>query len=361
MPGRKLTKKQLAFLFATVYAKKGGKGQRRRKGLADPDAWKTSWEEYAARKKVDLSDRSDEGRRKEREAKIAWELSVAGAMSRGEIPLEYSAWNSSWTFKSWSAESHRYREFGYETSSNGFWEPLNEGSTLYHVTTAASSVEKEGLKSRRDRGAEKGVGLGGGSGYGISFTGSAECAATAQKAIKEAASVMRGDVSFAELRKAAEQGKGADEPWDKRWITWIANEGLTLDKIQKGIVREYESGKGIVERKGTPSEVASFKVRAFSRWLQYRYEAGGPFDPYIVDIDGRALAKVRDSDIAVLEYTPKPGTFARHTAKGVGALDEWVVYDMSTLESKGRSRTVSERQPRFPQMRHKYSNPWKVD
>ena len=124
-----------------------------------------------------------------RATKRHWQQQVDTSISTGQITPSDA--KDRW--------GHR-AEFTPDTGKG--WEPVPE--TLYHVTTAADAVRQEGLKSRSELGEH--VGRGGGPSNTISFTSRRETAEGIMSAMREASSVVRGDITLQSLHDEARAG-----------------------------------------------------------------------------------------------------------------------------------------------------------
>jgi hypothetical protein len=275
-----------------------------------------------------------------------WEASVEGAISEGLLSTE-------------EAHSLGYRAGG-DIASYGGWKEM-PSEVLYHVTTAKSKVEQEGLKSRRELQQESGKGLGGGSDTAISFTTDPKWAAAIEQGIREMKDISEGKLTIPMMMKMAGKGEGTE---GKSYFTRLMDywhykkEDKGSGKVPpavKDMLRgirvsqgtfggkpsELPSEKGAKwspvktspswvggdgkrrytqwQRKLTPAEKIDDTVNFYKWFAMVREEAGGVGNPLFFMSDVSALKNLPSQEIAILKFRPKKG------ARGyqMGALGEW--------------------------------------
>lgn len=260
----------------------------------------------------------DETRKREK----AWTSAMAEAMSLGEIGVR-------------------------EALDRGFNTNANEDNIvelpprLYHVTTAASDVLREGLKSRDELGQERGVGLGGGDTDTISFTTDLKVAKDILRAMSEAHDLLNGKTTIADLDADAESGKDTGgTPYtadvDKLFAVHVGREGqarwregydpqmvgggwpMKITDVPKGakIAGEgWMGGDGIQRvigyfKKLEPGSERDLELKwnYFRAHLTARERAGGPIDPLFFLSDPAALARRKKSELQLIEVEPHPRT-----------------------------------------------------
>jgi hypothetical protein len=204
-----------------------------------------------------------------------WQQQVDTAISTGQITP--------------SDAKDRWGHRAESTPDKG-WEPLPE--TLYHVTTAADAVRQEGLKTRSELGEH--VGLGGGPDRAISFTSRRETAEGIVSSMREASSVVRGDIPVQNLHNEAKEG-GFWQPE--------------------------------MEQPDTPDG----RMETYRAFAAHREAKTGKLDPlfWLPNVSG--LAKLNHDQIQVMTATPVTGAHGWRA----NALDEWRV-------PTGKSVTVED-------------------
>jgi hypothetical protein len=250
---------------------------------------------------------------------------------------------------------------GYFQSGGEKWAPLPEH--LYHVTTSVSGVEESGLKSRDELGQGSGKGLGGGVSNMVSFTTDPEMAQSIADSVREFRDVARGEITTADLFERARTGEDADRPYIDDLMrgysyNWERGDPIPIG-AQDAIDGTRHASGGMItageedevrarlnERQGegdwqpilstkvegaqvewwaewkrpaTEDEKREDAVEAYKRASGWREQAGGRMDPLFFSSDWRSLAKIKDSDIGIVEAAPKAG------AQGMqmSALGEW--------------------------------------
>jgi hypothetical protein len=252
-----------------------------------------------------------------------WQASTLRAVSEGKLEPEQA-----------------YKQ-GLDRDSGIEFKPLP--SVLYHVTTAASNVEADGLKTRQELGQFDGHGLGGGTSDTVSFTTDPKIAAGIESSMLEARKVARGETTVADMMASAERGDGADHPWVSDLNRY---HGKAIDDMIRGVKTESEifghtrdempgwtpkadayhwtGGDKLErynqwERPATEAEKRDTAFQFFKGWSLFRENAGGPLDPLFFGSDYKALGETPVSEIKTLKFSPIPN------AKGyqVSSLGEW--------------------------------------
>lgn len=217
---------------------------------------------------------------------------------------------------------------GWHTTGGYKYEEMPED--LWHVTTAASKVKKDGvLKTRDELKISEGPGLGGGASDTISYTADPKVATHIYGAMKEGRAVAAGEIDVPDMIKAAEEGVGTNgkpyierlmHHWDRDWKT-----GDPLpERVQQtidGKRRKWSTLKVRYEeaRPATKKEQMDGRWEFFKRFAFTREHEGGPMDPLFFSTDIEKLGNTDPKDIRVMRLRSKPG------AQGyqVSALGEW--------------------------------------
>jgi hypothetical protein len=299
-----------------------------------------------------------------------WEQSVQEAMSEGKLPIK-------------DAQARGYHmNQDQDDTGKSTWQPLP--ADLYHVTTGASQVAKDGLKSRVQQGVSEGKGLGGGDSTTISFTQSKDVARTIYDTMHEALKVANGEISVDRLLDDAKEGKGAKRPFlgdMMRYFNpnWEAGKPLPVgvQAIREGRELHYDvkhqddlppGGKfvGQTWKGGGDKDVGNLwsvpasedRIRSdrfdlYKNFLFMREAAGGPENPLFFGTDEKALANIDPKDIAILHVQPKPGAMGypmsalgewrTHSGKAVNVVDSEKpkpnIYAVGTHEGRRRAGT----------------------
>jgi 2'-5' RNA ligase len=270
-----------------------------------------------------------------------WMMKMSQAVGRGDITPQ-------------DASDQGWRHGPVTYDEPGGWVDLPE--KLWHVTTAGTAVQEEGLKTRVELSDGSGNGLGGGTDEAISFTDDPVVAEYIYHAIVEGQQVARGEKTVQDMIDEATAGEGgANRPYLKLWMGHYNSSWEEGDALPAGVqdtmrgVRSKSGGFNTLEEviadtgedwrphrdatvnyktDGTPMyskyEIdltpeeqldANFSLfKHFSTWRQF---AGGYEDPLFFSSDPSGLASVPTEEIQILEFD---GT-------GVGyqkaALGEW--------------------------------------
>ena len=241
------------------------------------------------------------------------------------------------------------------------WKELDPQKRYLHVTTSASSLERDGwtLRTRRELGGYE-PGLGGGPDQTISLTVDEQIALDIQRALREAIPVARGEVTPQDLLETARR-EGFDREFGRLLVPnpdeW-ESDGRPFRPEVKGLERLFGLRR---ERPITPvpiSELPEGSVvvqpwtdhqdmaiewlrpvdderrnawRLFKWWLRARDIAGGPKDPYIYHDNVDVVASLNPDDVKVVAYRPRSG------AQGVevGGLGEIRLFDGDALVFDG--------------------------
>jgi len=250
-----------------------------------------------------------------------------------------------------ACEAARNKGWYAEVEGNSYpceqWRKLPR--TLYHVTTAKSSVLKRGIRSRSQLSMGVGVGLGGRAGREISLTDSRGHAGWIKHGILEVIQVAKGKLTLRELVRRAEEGVGTGgKPYIEGSIhprfggLWRYKD--PAEELPEDLQREIRGQTPVdVPEPKLPEEVpgcepkgrmgdwgvsqddqgrlrhryfwcaASKADQAINAYNFYRHfsrardSAGGPMDPLFVDLNLAQVAKIEPSEVAILKYRPCPG------------------------------------------------------
>lgn len=312
------------------------------------------WLEYFVRKKL-------------------WNVVVARAVATGEITPE---------------EADELGLTEGPTRGAEAWKPLPE--RLWHVTTAATAVQQEGLKTRAELSDQSGNGLGGGTDMAISFTDRPEVAEFIYHALIEGRQVATGQITIPDfIDEAREGGGGADQPFLEDWMQYHSRDwkdgdaipqgiqdvidGIDRDRIGRGRTleeqiaekgpgwrpaddgRSWEGGDGQTYYNQFLRDLSDDERidRSFDIWKTfstYRQHAGGYEDPLFFGSDAGALAEIETDEIQILEFSGENGLGWQESALG-----EWrtssgdAVSFAAVLEPTGHRLTRSEIRARFGQ------------
>lgn len=316
------------------------------RGGAKPLYWQTEAEvvgEWTGKETREEADARFDRRRE-------WKAAMRKALATGDITQE-------------EADALGYYAGGHETSHGG-WKPLPD--VLYHVTTAGSAVERDGLKTRDELQQESGLGLGGGESDTISFTTDRRVAAAIYVGLHEMRKVAAGDIWAQDLLNRAEEGRGAQRPYlsdimryyDKGWkkgnslprgiqdlingverssaVLWDTQEEYRARRRKEGDPRadewvgdtsdaNWDTPKGRVfashTRPLSDADLANETVDLYKRFSTYREIAGGQPDPLFFTSDTQALSKTDPNEIRLLQFHPRTsGPALGYQVSGMG---EW--------------------------------------
>ncbi|MBU2685762.1 MAG: hypothetical protein KKF27_21180 [Gammaproteobacteria bacterium] len=227
----------------------------------------------------------------------------------------------------------------------------------YHVCTAKTAIQKEGLKTRQELGQQFGTGLGGGDDTTISVTTDSELAKDILFVMREAHDIANGQTTMNDLvdiiknqyadhstRFLASYFKPSygEQPWQEGSKYPIGLQQL-LDGYEETSVdsefdRQHLQKAGFEILKDDPNIARRYftKDQLIERtWDYYRMQflptrqnIGGPRDPLFFGSDRRALGKRDPSEIALLKVTPKSG------AKGfpIIGMHEWRIWSGKALD-----------------------------
>lgn len=287
--------------------------------MADP-LWKKPRPEYdygshKAKGYADMYDDPDYHAFRKNER--AWIGAMREAVSLGEISPD---------------EAHKR---GWNESS----QVIDLPAKMYHVTTAADAVMREGLKTRKELNQEQGVGLGGGDADTVSFTVSPEIAKGIHRAISDARDFMSGETTIEDLDRDAREGgttggksfahdfekffainagKHGDlfrEGYDPSPVTSISMRLDSIPKDAKVWGHTWQGGDGNTYVSGYHPKLVPGSEREkqlkwdfFRSYVTARAQAGGPMDPLFFSSDAGAIGRLRRQDIQIIEVTPRRGT-----------------------------------------------------
>jgi hypothetical protein len=260
------------------------------------------------------------------------------------------------------AKSHGYLGSGHDRDG---WKPLPK--TLYHVTTAKSKVIQEGLKTRMQLDQGLGKGLGGGESNTISYTDDLKTAYAILYGILEMKAVVEGRLTVPKMIEMAKEGVGASKPYSEELIEGAQHAVGNLDDLANGYmstsslarppdnesewIPDEKSGwqgkdkryYGRWKRKRTEDEQIHALSMFHSRFSSAREHAGGMENPLFFAADVKSLREVPESEIAILQFKPKPG------AKGykLGGLHEWRTGTGTNVDLVGEVPITDENIPHF--------------
>ena len=311
----------------------------------------------------------------ERAVRKGWERGIKRGISHGK--LSYAQAYKLGFYPSGHVDERR----GYETLP----------SELFHVSTGAEGILRQGLKSREELAMTSARGLGGGDDDTVSFTDSLETARAIQKAMFEARAVARGEKTLRmmvdEMQRSPLQGVDANGPigtrtWYEAAISFhvgrIWKEGdtvpLSLELALKGeTALGYEEEKtfpvmvevsklpdgyrayqthtrpdGVemvhrswIVRPQTEDEKREFAFGFYKNFSVARQYAGGRLDPLFFGTDWRALANTPKRDIRIMRFKPRT---PKAQGYRVNSLGEWRVYSGSAVRFDGIAESVAGRQ-----------------
>jgi RNA:NAD 2'-phosphotransferase (TPT1/KptA family)/GNAT superfamily N-acetyltransferase/2'-5' RNA ligase/8-oxo-dGTP pyrophosphatase MutT (NUDIX family) len=314
------------------------------------EPWEMRQDEYAGRwNEQETEEQSGVRHQKNQD----WEQNSLAALSLGKITPEQA------------------KERGvYEAKS---FIPLPQ-TPLYHVTTAKSQVEANGLKTRRELGQNYGKGLGGGTSMSISFTDDMSIAQGIYDNLLIARKVAAGEMTLDDLISTATKGMGANRPWIDDILKSLGGSNpkdkinVELDAIQRGVAFEHGLGRppddeAILpqyrkpgpwrptpwsqhwkggdgeekytywERDLTPEEKQERVFEFFKKWSFWREQAGGGLDPLYFMSDPKALGQTPESEITILTFKAVPGAMGTRES----ALGEWRVYTGAAVQLTGNA------------------------
>lgn len=331
------------------FKKKQGEGMvREPDGVPDPklayneDAWNDTRNQYEFGSPTYTTPKDEQEWKQRGDRRHEWDQSALAALSLGKI----------------TPADARARDLHVPDVSVEDFKPLPQH--LYHVTTAASKVFYEGLKTRYELVMMSGTGLGGGTDKAISFTDDLSIARGIYHAVIQAHTVLNGKLTIPEMIARARSGAGADKPWIEEIVGGIGGRVLEdgtnteLERLERGMMVETAHGKGPEDMPGwtprkhsyhwtggdgieryldwerpmTEEEKTKATFAFFKTWSYWREHAGGAMDPLFFLTDIKALAAVDPEDIAILEYRPAPGAMGTHS----NGLREWRTYSGKAVE-----------------------------
>ena len=334
------------YVNPTAKPRKRKSGLLERKEAAEP--WEQGEHEYSGRwspEETEEQGRERVGRSRE------WQQAALAALSTGRLSPEEGE-------RLGVYEARKFR-------------PLP--GTLWHVTTAKSTVLSEGLKSRHELGQGLGRGLGGGDDKSISFTTDPDVAKGIYENLLIARRVAAGEMTLEDLIGTAERGDGADRPWLREILEAYYHgdekfQGYMLDALRRGVVQEHvvfggppeegwresrgpkpgnwrptpwsyhwTGGDGkerhtYWERDMTPEEKREAVFGFFKKWSFFREHAGGGLDPLYFMSDPHGLARTPEHEIALLRFSPAPGAMGTQES----GLGEWRTYSGAAVRLEGQ-------------------------
>jgi len=274
-----------------------------------------------------------------RALKTKWKEDLEDAISLGELEPEDA---KNYGYESWDADNP--------------WMPLPD--TVYHVTTAASAVKEQGLKSRHELEQGSGKGLGGGARDTISFSGDAKIASEIRDSMLDMHSVVNFNVTMDELIERAKTGDRGSEPFYDIWLGKLDEKAY---ENEVGGLQEWtetyrpygqpQSREGVLEavnmrdpgfenlkpiestRAGTSDkyygwtwDVSEVRQRErmggqMKRFLSWREHKGGIENPLFFSSDLEGFAAAPKSEIELLTFHPSnPNVKGQQLG---GPLGEW--------------------------------------
>ena len=304
------------------------------------------------------TDETDEQARERYRKGHEWDQATLAAISLGKITHEQA-------YELGSNEIARP-----DWHSGPRFKPLPQ--TLYHVTTHLAEVRQHGLKTRYELGMQSGHGLGGGTNMAVSFTEDLDTARQIYSAIIEAIRVLTNRLTVEQMLDMAYKGTGAKQPWITHAIQWggghfVSSDwkpgepypplfqafldkkkyvhpgwGTTDEKADEDMPGAEPIGDGWVGGDGkkrhyeykvpiTEDEYRDIRFDWFKTWLYTREEAGGPMNPLFFSTDIDALARIPESEIAILQFEPVPGALGTRES----ALGEWRTYTGKAVRFMG--------------------------
>lgn len=321
------------------------------KTAAEP--WEMREDEYAPGRLTE--DMTDEQFRERSQKRHDWEQSSLAAISLGKMTPEQAKERGAYNV--------------------GTFKPLP--ATLYHVTTAKSRIESEGIKTRWELRQGLGAGLGGGTDKSISFTSDYNIAKGIYDNLLIARKVASGEMTLQKLIDTATKGTGANKPWIKDIVRSLGgttiegtDKSIELDSLERGVVYTHTMGdtpkptdigykpgnwrptpwtyhwKGgdgkerysNWERDLTSQEKQEATFEFFKKWSFWREQAGGGLDPLYFMSDPAALGRTPESEIAILQFKPVPGAVGTQES----ALGEWRTYTGQAVQLvKGMAATAA--------------------
>jgi len=320
-----------------------GKGEGQEREFPEQKAnplWKKPKPEFDwSRQGADLRGKRYDAFRKDEKA---WNSAMAEAVSLGEVSVK-------------------------DALAQGFKEGQPDKivelpDKLYHVTTAAGAVMRDGLKTRDELGQESGVGLGGGDSDTVSFTTDPEIAKGIQRALRDARDFMSDKTTRTDLDADAATGTTTGgkpfsgqvdlffsvttgklgptlfrEGYDPQPKTSLAMKLSDLPKGAKVFGRTWMGGDGVKRVGGyypklVPGSSREKQLRwdYFRSYVTARSKAGGPMDPLFFGSDPATLGKTKPSDIRIVEVKPRAGTRGYR----MGALGEIRIWTGKVVEKQ---------------------------
>ena len=290
---------------------------------------------------------------KARAVQREWEKSIRHAVTFGILTAEEAT------------------ELGSGIRTTGYkYEPVT--GDLYHVTTAADAILKEGFKTREELHQDSGKGLGGGDDTTVSFTDDLEAARGIMKGMREAHQVARGEIDGRDLLREAVEGgfiedvlRQAHSEWAGKFDpAWLDDDEAVMKNLPNGVADallgiDTESGMGT-----PPSKPGDWKphpkayvweggdgqkkyglwyrtldpdeaqwrrfslYKSFSYWRQVRT---GVLDPLFFGSDLAAFAKIDPGQIKLLKAKPKPGIYGYR----ISAEKEWRIHTGDAVKVVG--------------------------
>jgi hypothetical protein len=267
-----------------------------------------------------------------------------------------------------------------EQKRKGGWKPLPKD--VYHVSTDADSVQKQGLRTRSQLGQRFGKGLGGGSDDTVSVTSDPDLATDVYHALHEHHAVATGKITPQQLLEYAKHPPEGVEPFDDHLVKGMVGEE-SFDYLCRG-VKDNHSGYGDDQPKMTTRSkaaqehpdwlpVETSRVRGFdtdgreplyTHWERpltkdehirersefyksfstARQHAGGHRDPLFISNDALAFSKADPEKFGILHLhshkgaqgyplnTSTDGAHHNHADSGEWRLGEGSPFDIASID-----------------------------
>jgi DNA topoisomerase-1 len=250
-------------------------------------------------------------------------------------------------------------------SGDGYpWKPLPP--VLYHTTTAATAIEREGFKNPE---LVEARGLGGGDPQAISTTDSLATATSIHSSLLDGKRVVDGELTVPDMVASAKAGEGAKRPWLEDMYEHVGGRRgedgvpIAFDAQMRGKAlanglgqppdwkgdeaydwkpaTKYDAGwlggdgqqkYSLWERDLTPKEQMEKTFDFYKAWIALRAAAGGPDNPVIWGSNVEYLRRIKASEIRILRLETAPGSMGKYLGT---AENEYRVYSPRVLRVAG--------------------------
>lgn len=169
------------------------------------------------------------------------------------------------------------------------WQPLPP--TLWHTTTVADAVARDGLRTRAEVG---GRGLGGQTSSTISLASDLEHAQAVARGVLEARAAAVGDVTLADMVARAAAGDAGSKPFLNDAYGLL----IHLQVVTK-LGKDWKPGDPIPPELDTPEN----RVDAWRKFAFLRSRRGGPRDPLVL-ANVEALTAIDPEQVKILRVEP---------------------------------------------------------